>query len=273
MESSAISTNIVSFMIKVIIGFVILVVFHLVANYAKNKIQKMGMKLRKKDKEHSITSYFLTGVITYIAIMCIGFVIMMQSLGFQITSVIAILSTIGIAIGLSLQGILNDIASGILLAFTQIYNIGDVIEFENRQGRVVDFGIVNTILNDINTNDIFIVPNRKIQENVVVNFTKNKMTYIIVDVLISNTEKRDFNYILQLVHNDLRMNRDAYKAYMPKHPLKVGVINMNSYGTVLRIKIPADSNCIPDCNLRFQTRIRNLLAENNIELVKFGIIA
>lgn len=261
----------VSMIVKVIIGFAIIVIFHFIASYAKTSIQQRSLSKSQllKEEQHVKDSYIMIGMLIYFGIMAVGILVMMQLLGFQTTSIVAILGTVGLTIGISLQGILNDIASGIVLAFSQKYNVGDIIEVDGKPGKVIEFGMVNTVLSDIYTNNIFIIPNRTIQDSIVINYSKNPIVFVVTDITISNVEKYDYHEIIATIEEDLS-SKEKYPDYNREYKAKIGVMNMADNGTTVRIRVPVNNTCMPDCASRIRTELRNLISNKDIKLVYTG---
>lgn len=263
--------SMLSMVMKVIIGFVIVVIFHFIASYAKTNIQQRSLSKSTlvPDDQHVKDSYIMIGMLAYFGIMALGILVMMQLLGFQTTSIVAILGTVGLTIGISLQGILNDIASGIVLAFSQKYNVGDIIEVDGKPGKVIEFGMVNTVMSDIYTNNIYIIPNRTIQDSIVINYSKSPLVFVVTDITISNFEKYNYNEIIDTIHQDLK-STEKYPDYNREYKAKIGVMNMADNGTTLRIRVPVNNSCMPDCASRIRTSLRNLISDKDIKLVYSG---
>jgi small conductance mechanosensitive channel len=91
-------------------------------------------------------------------------------LGIQTTSLAAIFGAAGLAIGLSLQGSLGNLASGVMLIGLRPFKLGDRIETCGKNGVVSDINIFTTTLKADDGQRI-IVPNGKITGDIIVNHT------------------------------------------------------------------------------------------------------
>lgn len=73
-------------------------------------------------------------------------IIAISMLGVEMTSIVAVLASAGVAIGLALQGSLSNIAGGILLVIFKPYVVGDYIKVSGEEGTVADINLFYTIL-------------------------------------------------------------------------------------------------------------------------------
>ena len=104
--------------------------------------------------------YFLG--LTFVVIAALG------QLGIQTTSLAAILGAAGLAIALSLQGSLGNLASGVLIIGTHPFRIGDTVEVAGQSGRVTAVNVFATELLSADNKRV-IIPNGKITTEIIVN--------------------------------------------------------------------------------------------------------
>ena len=89
-------------------------------------------------------------------------------LGIQMASFITILGSVAVAVGLSLQGSLSNIAGGILILVLKPFGIGDYITAGAYSGTVTEIGMVYTYLESDDKKRI-IIPNSTITNQPVIN--------------------------------------------------------------------------------------------------------
>lgn len=266
--------------LRIVLGIAILGAAHFIGKQLKELIYLQGRHdirdIVRKDTSDGVQTkkdnlkqakqtklVFVTlGQITYYTTMIIGVLIVLKVLGIETASIIAVIGTVGFALGLALQGSLSDIASGILLALLQIYSIGDVIQVDDVEGKVKDFNMFHTVIEDIHTNTIVTIPNRKIQEGVVINHTKAKVRVVVVDILVSN-KTEDFNKVIALVQEMLTKMPGVLQDPAPV----VGVASMAEVGTTIRAKVAIPTSEYPEMVLPIKTAVRDVLAKNNVVLV------
>jgi small conductance mechanosensitive channel len=94
----------------------------------------------------------------------------LSQLGIQTTSLAAVLGAAGLAIALSLQSSLGNIASGVMIIGTHPFKIGDMVEIAGKTGRVTEVNVFSTELHT-SDNKRMIIPNAKITSDIIVNHT------------------------------------------------------------------------------------------------------
>ena len=110
----------------------------------------------------SHVSYFI--LLTVVAIIALG------QLGIQTTSLLAMLSAVGLAIGLALQGSLTNFAAGLLLILFRPIKQGDFIRAAGVEGTVQEVQILTTTLYTAD-NLRLTVPNAKIMQDTITNYS------------------------------------------------------------------------------------------------------
>ncbi len=107
------------------------------------------------------------GTITRYIILFVGFLVILQTVGIDLTTLNVLAGAVGIGIGFGLQNIANNFISGLIIMFERPIKVGDRIEVGEVHGRVLAIGARST---SVRTNDniAIIVPNSKfISENVI----------------------------------------------------------------------------------------------------------
>ena len=161
-------------------SILIFAVFYAVANYYKNNIINSAINRFSKNDENVNLVYYQMAYILYYVIICIGIVIVLIHIGFNIASIVTILGALGLAIGLAMQNSLQNIIGGIFISLLNLFNIGDYIKLvplgnvNPIYGRVVKFNLCYTTILDLKTNTITSIPNLAVYGNVLSNYGKVK---------------------------------------------------------------------------------------------------
>ena len=214
----------------------------------------------------------LGGRIAYVLAFGIGFLFVLRVLGVEVASIVALISTIGFAVGFAIQGTLGDVAAGILLALFQTYEVGDVIKLDDYEGKVIDFQTVNTLLQHIDTLTLLTVPNRVIQDSVIVNYSRSHYHAYEVFVTISNRQPDEEMTVTRIIGILLQDLADADK-YPPSVLRReglapvVGVHSMDQPGTKLVVKVFMTHDNISASRMQVRTRIRQALDKHGVMLI------
>lgn len=101
-------------------------------------------------------------------------------LGVPMSSVVAVVGSAGLALGLALQGGLSNIAGGMIILFTRPFRTGDYVAIGDKEGVVSDIGVYYTTLVDYDNIKI-IIPNGTVTNSVVTDFTALGKRRVVVD--------------------------------------------------------------------------------------------
>lgn len=96
----------------------------------------------------------------------------LATLGIEMTSFVAIIGAAGLAIGLALQGTLQNFAGGVIILTIKPFKVGDFIEGGGHSGTVKEIQIFNTILATVDNVKI-VIPNGKLSNDSIKNYSAN----------------------------------------------------------------------------------------------------
>jgi small conductance mechanosensitive channel len=128
-------------------------------------------KVMARSKYDDMLIDFVKAIVNAI-LMLFVIVASLDQLGVNTTSMVAILGAAGLAIGLSLQGSLQNFASGVMLLVFRPFKAGDFIDAGGEMGTVKTISIFTTMMTTADNKQI-IVPNGKIYGGNITNFSAN----------------------------------------------------------------------------------------------------
>lgn len=123
---------------------------------------------------------FLATIAQYL-VLAATVIASLNRVGIQTTSLVAILASAGLAVGLALQGSLSNFASGVMLLGFRPFTLGDFVEIGGRSGTVEDIGLFMTSILSGN-NETVIVPNSSITGNSIVNYTAQGFRRCVIEI-------------------------------------------------------------------------------------------
>ena len=130
-----------------------------------------GSILEKGNIDQSLKP-FLKGIIgALLKVMLIISVLGM--LGVEMTSFIALLGAVGLAVGMALSGTLQNFAGGVMLLIFKPFKVGDLIDAQGYLGSVSEIQIFNTILKTPD-NKTIIIPNAGLSNAAMTNYSTEK---------------------------------------------------------------------------------------------------
>jgi potassium efflux system protein len=140
-----------------------------------------------------------------LGVFSIGFLLAVAASGFPLEKLTIIISAFGIGIGFGLQNIVNNLVSGLILAFEKPIQIGDIIEVDNRSGTMKEIGIRSSKILTSDGSEV-IIPNGDLISHHVVNWTLSNSNRRI-ELIVAAAYGCDIDKVKTLL-KDLLSNRD-----------------------------------------------------------------
>ncbi len=184
---------------RILGALVVLVVGIYVAKF----LERIAGKMMRKSKVEESLLYFVKGLLgallkTLVVITFLGMV------GVQVTSFIAILGAVGLAVGMALSGTLQNFAGGVIILLFKPFKVGDLIEAQGHLGTVKEIKIFVTVLLTPE-NKTVIVPNGPLSNGDLINYTTQGK--IRVDLLMGISYSAD-----------IKKAKEVLLEVMNKHP-------------------------------------------------------
>jgi small conductance mechanosensitive channel len=114
---------------------------------------------------------FVSTLVRYVVI-AVGLIAVLQQVGVQATSVLAVLGAASLAVGLALQGTLSNVAAGVMILLLRPYRTGDRVELNGKQGRVSGLDLFNTKLAGYDGLTLYL-PNGKVFGDMIINISQS----------------------------------------------------------------------------------------------------
>ena len=158
----------VEYGVDIVGAIVLLVVGWAVAGWIRRVIRRTLDRVPALDET---LKPFIANLVRYVVLIFVLIAVLNQ-FGVQTTSIITVLGAAALAIGLALQGMLANVASGVMLLFLRPFNVGESVEAGGIAGTVVEIGLFNS---EIKTSAglCLIVPNKIIWGSPITNFSRN----------------------------------------------------------------------------------------------------
>ena len=159
-----------SFSVRIIVAIVILAVTLWAAKRVAGVTERGMQRFSRLTPADKTLADFTSTLVKYL-IIAIGLIAVLQQLGVQTTSVLAVLGAASLAIGLALQGALSNVAAGVMILLQRPYRVGDRVELNGRHGVVSGLDLFNTRLLDYDGLTVYL-PNGKVFGDMIVNVTQ-----------------------------------------------------------------------------------------------------
>ncbi|MEE1018877.1 MAG: mechanosensitive ion channel family protein [Acutalibacteraceae bacterium] len=242
--------------------FCMKLVFALIVLIGGLALTRLLVKLLKKSNginrlEKSATGFIIS--FTKISLNVLVIISAAMILGFPAASIVTVLASAGMAIGLAMQGALSNLAGGIMLVIFKPFKVGDYIKTNGNEGTVTDISVFYTTLTMLD-NRCVTLPNGTLTNSVIENRTANDMRRI--DLTFSVAYSSDIDKV-RAVLLDAAKNDEKVLA----EPEPIAVLeqqNKSSVDFTLRAWCKTDDYL--DTYYRLNEQVKLNFDENKIEI-------
>lgn len=212
------------FLPNIVSALFILVIGYYIARIFSKHIAKIIIRATKDET----LGGFLKNVV-FVAIFVLAVITALTNLGVKTTSIIAVLGTAGLAIGLSLKDSLSNLASGILIVVLKHFRKGDVVTLGSITGRVQEVNLFQTKITTLD-NQLVILPNSMIVSGPIININANSTRRL--DLIFSVSYTSDLNKAKCILEEIFDAEEIVLKD--PKPLVGVNVLNASSVDFMVR---------------------------------------
>lgn len=224
-------------------------------------INKIIKAIKKSKKAATVEKTAMDFILSFTGISLKVTVLLTAAnyLGVPMTSMVAIIGSCGLAVGLALQGSLANLAGGIMILIFKPCRDGDFISVNGFDGTVKEITVLYTYLTTPD-NKTVVIPNSVVSSSALINYSMQEKRR--VDVSIGVSYKSDVNKVKEIL---LAFVKDI--EFVEKDPAPAVVIS--SYGDsaiTFTIRAWAPSSKYWDVAGAVNYGLQKVLADNNIEI-------
>lgn len=191
----------IAFGLKVMVALVVYFVGAWLIRRLKGLLTRI---FERKNTDAAIVSFVQS--IVSIALTIVLILVTVGTLGVDTTSLAALLAGGGMAIGLALNGTVQNFAGGIMILVFRPFKAGDFIEAQGYSGTVTEVNIVSTKLTTTDNRNI-IIPNGAMSNGTINNYSQNPLRRVdwTVDVEYGSSAPETREILMELLKNDPRV--------------------------------------------------------------------
>ncbi|MDH3510378.1 MAG: mechanosensitive ion channel family protein [Gammaproteobacteria bacterium] len=210
---------------------VLAVVTHLIVVLIRHlaTFAHVGQQTKRFQKLRSVVTLATSAVIFSLYFFAIGLIL--KEFGVSLTAYLASASVIGLAIGFGSQGIVQDVVTGLTLIFSDLVDVGDLVEIGGQTGIVRAITMRFTELENALGANVFI-PNRTI--NNIISYPRGYVRCIVDVTLRGSEEARKITEISAL--RIMQSTREQFPGILIAAPSSEGRIKLKAGKEILRIK-------------------------------------
>lgn len=235
-----------SFLPNMVSALLILVIGFYIARVFSRYVSKLIIKLTGDET----LGGFLRNVV-FVALFILIIITALTNLGVQTTSIIAVLGTAGLAIGLSLKDSLSNLAGGILIIVLRHFKKDDLVVIGSVTGKVQEVNLFQTKLVTPD-NQVVIMPNSMVVSAPVTNVNVNPTRRM--DLIFSVSYTSDLQKAKTILEEVFAS--DEYVLQDPKPLVGVDVLNASSVDFMVRFWVKTGENINAKLTLLQKVKIR-----------------
>ena len=222
----AVATWLQDHLVSIIGACLVLIIGIAIAKFISRWVDK---RIRKSAKIDPTVGDFLSNLAKY-GLYALVLVTVLAQFGVQTTSILAVIGSMGLAIGLALQGTLSNVASGVMILTQRPFKVGEAIEAGRVSGVVQEIGLFVTELKQFD--GLFVlVPNSELWNQPIVNFHRHPVRRfeLIVGIGYGDDMEEARQTLLDLAAGDERVHDE------PEPVAFVASLDDSSVGIGLRV--------------------------------------
>lgn len=248
--------QVIEFVLQIALAFVAIIIGMKLIKWVRKLLR---MSLEKQQADTGLIQ-FLDSLVKYGLYLLLGLSIL-SHFGVQTTSIVAAIGSVGVAIGLALQGSLSNFAGGVIVLLLKPFKVGDYIIQGSLEGTVTEIQLFYTTLTT-GDNKKIIIPNGQLADNSLINASAAEFRRVDINVGISyqSDMKTAKEILLNLGESDADTLKEEGKAPMAA----VSELADSSVNLILRVWTPTAKYW--DVKFRLTEAVKNAFDEAGIEI-------
>lgn len=220
-------------LIDSILGFIPTLLLAIIVFVVGFFLNKIILNIFAKGAEHSkldqTVNKFLSSVIK-IVVTAIVIIVVLSILGIPMTSIITVLGTMGVAVGLALKDSLSNVAGGVILLINRTLKVGDYVDIGAYSGTVDEVSILFTKITTVDNKDIFI-PNGAVATSAITNYSMegNRRVDLVFGISYDNDHKKAISAINSVIEKHPLIVKE------PESFVRLGELGASSLNITVRV--------------------------------------
>lgn len=246
--------DLMNFALQVVIAVIVYVIG---AKIIKAIVKFVRKSMERRNADTGVIQ-FLSAVVKY-GLYCVLILTVLGLFGIATSSVVALLGSAGVAIGLAVQGSLSNFAGGVLILLLKPFKVGDYIIQGSNEGTVFEISIFYTKLKTVD-NRVVVIPNGNLSNSSLINVSH--MERRMVDVPVGISYESDIRTAKEVL---LRLAEED-PARIPEEDPLVFVDNLGASSVDMKVRIWVKAEDYWSTKWRLTENIKYALDENHISI-------
>nr|WP_084407117.1 mechanosensitive ion channel domain-containing protein [Pedobacter panaciterrae] len=160
-----------------------------------------------KYEKQGIGSWLL---LVRISILCIGLFLAIAAAGIPVDRITIVLGALGVGIGFGLQTLVNNLVSGLIIAFEKPVNVGDIVDVDGQAGTMKSIGFRSSVISTWDGADV-VMPNGDLLNAHLINWSlggNRKRISIQINIAYNSDLERSRQILTEILNNEQRISKN-----------------------------------------------------------------
>ncbi|MCP4329117.1 MAG: mechanosensitive ion channel [Alphaproteobacteria bacterium] len=253
--TDTVMTLLVTYGISIVAAIAILIVGLWISGRVRNLVKR---SLERTGKIDPMLSGFLGALAKYL-VLTVTVLAVIAQFGIEITSLLVIFGSAGLAVGLALQGTLSNVAAGVMLLIFRPFKSGDYVEVGGHAGTVQTVSLFVTELSTPDNIQI-IIPNTQVWGSAVMNYSfhATRRCDLAIGISYADDIEKAKTTIEAVIKGDARAKSDP-------EPM-IAVVNLGDSSVDLTVRVWCDNGDYWGLKFDLTQAIKEALDANGISI-------
>ncbi|KAA8481552.1 small conductance mechanosensitive channel [Arcticibacter tournemirensis] len=239
-------------------GLILAIIILLVGLWVIRLVKKgLARSMEKRKFDTSLQPFIQSLIIISLQVMLL--LIVMQTLGIQLTILTTVIGAFSVAAGLALSGTLQNFASGVLILVLKPFKAGDNIIAQGQEGIVSSIQIFYTVVTTFE-NKTVIIPNSKLSNEIIINVSRQGNRRMDIEL------KFNYGFDMQAVKAILEESAKSSENILKIPEPRIGVSALEPDGYKMMVNVWVNAHGFIDAKLNFQEKLISDLKNAGIKL-------
>lgn len=240
--------------INLVVSLILLIVGWKLINLLSKKMKEGKIFGRMEPTTRSFLRSFISIALKILLVITIAAI-----LGIPMTSMVAVLGSCGLAIGLALQGSLSNIAGGFILTMFKPFVVGDYIKSGEHEGTVRAINIFYTKIVTLD-NKIIVIPNSQVSDSALIDYSAFDKRRIEIDIGVAYHEDSD------VVRQALIDAACSYEKVLTDPAPEAVITGFDDSAVSYQLRIWCSTDEYWDVRFTVTERVKKVFDERNIHI-------
>lgn len=188
----------------VVIMAISVIISKIVSFFASDRHLPSG---KDKHEHQGIGSWLL---LVRISILCIGLFLAIAASGIPVDRITIVLGALGVGIGFGLQTLVNNLVSGLIIAFEKPVNVGDIVDVDGQGGKVKSIGFRSSVISTWDGADV-VMPNGDLLNAHLINWSlggNRKRISILIGIAYDADLQKCREILTEILNKDERISKN-----------------------------------------------------------------